>query len=159
VRIVDLTDDVVILPVLERDRRWAAYVPCDLEPPYRVHARFIGAVDGEQAGAVVLMYALPTFTALLPCGDPAGVRAIVAEAEDLPASNFLNVRDTDRPSVEERYRVEQKWTMLRMVAGTDDLRPPPHVGGGAGAAGRGRPARAAVALRAPAWLHICTFHA
>ena len=34
---------------------WAAYALCDLEPPYRVHARFIGAVGGEQAGAVVLM--------------------------------------------------------------------------------------------------------
>jgi hypothetical protein len=47
-------DDVVILPVLECDRRWAAYALCDLEPPYLVHARFIGAADGEQAGAVLM---------------------------------------------------------------------------------------------------------
>jgi hypothetical protein len=102
VRIVDLTDDVVILPVLERDRPWAAYALCDLEPPYHAYARYIGAVDGEQAGAVVLVYTLPRFTALLPCGDPRAVRAIMAEAGSLPASIFLNVRDADLPSVEQK---------------------------------------------------------
>jgi hypothetical protein len=64
VRIVDLTDDAVILPVLERDRRWAAYALCDLEAPYRAHARFFGALDGDHARAVVLVYALPTATSL-----------------------------------------------------------------------------------------------
>jgi GNAT superfamily N-acetyltransferase len=127
VRIVDLTDDAVILPVLERDRRWAAYALCDLEAPYRAHARFIGAVDGDHARAVVLVYALPSFTALLPCGDPRAVRAFMAEAESLPASIFLNVREADLASVEVRYQVERTWTMLRMVADRDDLRPAPAV--------------------------------
>jgi ribosomal protein S18 acetylase RimI-like enzyme len=128
VRIVDLTDDAVILPVLQRDRRWAAYALCDLEAPYRAHARFIGALDGDHAHAVVLVYALPSFTALLPCGDPRAVRAIMAEAESLPASIFLNVRDADLASVEVRYQVQRKWPMLRMVAGMDDVRPAPAVG-------------------------------
>jgi GNAT superfamily N-acetyltransferase len=128
VRIVDLTDDAVILPVLERDRRWAAYALCDLGAPYRAHARFIGAVDGDHARAVVLVYALPSFMALLPCGDPRAVRAIMAEAESLPASIFLNVREADLASVEVRYQVERTWTMLRMVAGMDDVRPAPAVG-------------------------------
>jgi ribosomal protein S18 acetylase RimI-like enzyme len=128
VRIVELTDDAVILPVLERERRWAAYALCDLEAPYRAHARYIGAVDGDRARAVVLVYALPSFMALLPCGDLRAVGAIMAEAESLPASIFLNVRDADLASVEARYQVERKWTMLRMVAGMDDLRPAPAVG-------------------------------
>ena len=61
----------MILPVLECDRRWAVYALCDLEAPYRAHARFIGALDGDHARAVVLVYALPNFTALLPCVDHA----------------------------------------------------------------------------------------
>src|SRR5437870_5684234 len=123
-RIVDLTDDAAILPVLERDRRWAAYALCDLEPPYRAHARFIGAA-GTHGRAVVLVYTLPGFTALLPCGEPGVVRAIIAGAADLPASIFLNVRDADLLSVEACYQVEQKWAMLRMVAGADDLQSAP----------------------------------
>jgi ribosomal protein S18 acetylase RimI-like enzyme len=126
-RIVDLTDDAVMLPLLERDRRWAAYALCSLEQPYRAHARFVGTVDGDHVHAVVLVYALPGFTALLPCGDPGVVRAIIAGAAGLPASISLNVRDADLPSVAACYYVEQKWTMLRMVAGPDDLRPVPTV--------------------------------
>jgi hypothetical protein len=113
VRIVDLTDDVVIPAMLERDRRWAAYALCDLEAPYRAHARFIGTVDGDHARAVVLVYALPSFTALLPCGDPRAVRAIIAEVESLPGSIFLNVRYADLASVEVRYQVERKGRDVR----------------------------------------------
>ena len=123
--IVDLTEDDAILPALEQDRRWAAYALCDLDPPYRGYARYIAAVRDGRAYAVVLIYAAPGFTALLPCGDHDGVRRIMAQAEGLPVTPFLLVRQPDLPAVEQRYGVEIAWTMLRLVVTARELRPAP----------------------------------
>lgn len=123
----DLTDDAAILSVLERDRRWAAYALCDLDPPYRAHSRFVGALRDGHPVAVVLLYTPPTFTAVLPCGDTSGIGAIMARVDKLPRSIFLLVRGADLPAVEMRYRVDSAWVMLRMTVAADDLPPPPPV--------------------------------
>jgi len=125
--IVDLTDDAVIVPVLENQRHWAAYALCDLEPPHRQYARYIGAVRAGRVEAVALVYAPPGFTSLLPSGSADGVRAILAGASDLPSNPLLIARRPDLPAVEARYHVDKKWTMLRMVVAARDLKPAPSV--------------------------------
>ncbi len=125
--IVDLTDDAVIVPVLENQRHWAAYALCDLEPPHRQYARYIGAVRAGRVEAVTLVYAPPGFTSLLPSGSADGVRAILAGAPDLPPSPLLIARQPDLPAVEARYHVAKKWTMLRMVVAARGLKPAPAV--------------------------------
>ncbi len=123
--IADLTDDGAIVPVLEAQRRWAAYALCDLEPPHWRYARYIDAVRDGRAEAVVLVYTPPGFTSLLPSGSEEGVQAILARAPDLPPKPFLVVRRLDLPAIEARYRVDEKWTMLRMAVSTSELRPAP----------------------------------
>ncbi|HXT34014.1 MAG TPA: hypothetical protein VN837_00430, partial [Chloroflexota bacterium] len=66
--ISELQDDAVLTAVLEPQRRWAAYALCDLEPPHRQYARFLGAMRDGVLQAVVLIYCPPGFTSVLPCG-------------------------------------------------------------------------------------------
>jgi GNAT superfamily N-acetyltransferase len=122
-RIVELGDDRQIAPLLESQRAWAAYALCDLEPPHRRHARFIGAVNGGRVTAVVLVYTPAGFTSVLPSGDPEDVAAILAETIDLPTSPLLIVQTRNLAAVETRYRIDRTWTMLRMVVRADSLRP------------------------------------
>lgn len=121
----DLADDAAIRAVLERDRIWAAYALCDLEPPYRAHARFVGAARASGAGrvdAVVLFYALPGRTSIMPCGAHDGIGAIVERGRDLPPAVSLHVRRADRAAIERRYRVDRAWLMMRMVVDRARLR-------------------------------------
>jgi GNAT superfamily N-acetyltransferase len=108
--------------VLLQDRRWAAYAIGDLEPEHRSHARFIGRLLDGAADALVLVYAPPAFTSIVPCGDEDGIRAIFAEAPVLPASTLFLIRRRDLAALELRYRVEQRWAMLRMVIETTAVR-------------------------------------
>lgn len=123
VEIVDLHDDDAIVPVLEQDRTWAAYALCDLEPPHRAHARYVGAVRDGRVSAAVLAYTPPDFTSLSTYGEPSDVAAILAAAHDLPASAYIIVRRADVPALETRYYVETAWTMLRYVVTPATLRP------------------------------------
>jgi hypothetical protein len=120
-RIADLQGDSVIVPVLEQDRNWAAYALCDLEQPYRANARFIGATKDGHTRAVVLLYALPFFTALCPCGETEAIQALMTGANDLPESILIMVRDADLPGLEQRYRVDRAWTMLRMAGSLSSI--------------------------------------
>jgi GNAT superfamily N-acetyltransferase len=121
-RVAELRDEAAILPVLLQDRRWAAYAIGDLEPEYRPHARFIGRLLNGAADALVLVYAPPAFTSIVPCGDEDGIRAIFAEARMLPAYTLFLIRRRDLAALELRYRVEQRWSMLRMAVETGALR-------------------------------------
>jgi ribosomal protein S18 acetylase RimI-like enzyme len=122
-QVADLRDEAAILPVLLQDRRWAAYAIGDLEPEHRPHARFIGHIRDGAADALVLVYAPPAFTSIVPCGDEEGIRSIVAEAPELPAEALFLIRRRDLPALERRYRVERRWTMLRMAVETASVRP------------------------------------
>ncbi len=122
-RILELHDDRHIASFLEYRRAWAAYALCDLEAPHRQYARFIGALTDGRVTAVVLVYAPPGFTSVLPSGEPEDVAAILAETTGLPSSPLLIVQTGNRAAVETRYRVDQAWTMLRMLVRADSLRP------------------------------------
>ena len=122
-RIIELDDDRQIASLLELQRAWAAYALCDLEPPHRRYARFIGAMMADRVTAVVLVYRPDGFTSVLPSGDPEDVAAILAETTDLPTSPLLIVQTRNRAAVATRYRIDHAWTMLRMLVHADSLRP------------------------------------
>lgn len=125
--VVELHDDNEITAMLERDRRWAAYALCDLEPRHRPYARYVGLRRDQQVAALVLVYAPPTFTSLVPCGDATDLVALLAEAPDLPQETVLLVREANLPAIEMRYAVSQRQALFRMVVTADELRLPSDV--------------------------------
>jgi GNAT superfamily N-acetyltransferase len=123
--VVEVVEEARIAPLLIRDRHWAAYALCDLEPPYRQHARYLGAFRDGEAQGFVLVYAPPSFTSLLPCGDPVGVAAILTATAALPAAPIVLAQHAMLPAIEQRYQLGPGWTMLRMVLAPHDLRSEP----------------------------------
>ncbi len=113
--VVELVDDDRILRFLERDRLWSAYGICDLEPPHRTSARYLASLVDGQPVAMVLVFAPPSFTALLSFGNRQGVERIVAAAPDLPARADLVVRSEHVPAFRQRYAVTDLRAMHRMT--------------------------------------------
>jgi ribosomal protein S18 acetylase RimI-like enzyme len=120
----DLQADAAIVPLLEQDRVWAAYALCDLEPPQRQYARYIGAVRHGQTSALVLVYAPPGFTSLSTYGAVEDLRRLVARAPALPPNAYVLIRHAHVPALEERYRIVRSWTMLRFAVSAATLQPP-----------------------------------
>lgn len=120
--IVELVDDDRILRFLERDRLWSAYGICDLEPPHRTSARYLASLVDGQPVAMVLVFAPPSFTALLSFGDWQGVERIVATATDLPVRADLVVRSEHVTAFQRRYTVTDLRTMHRMTITPQALR-------------------------------------
>jgi ribosomal protein S18 acetylase RimI-like enzyme len=117
IKMTEVTDNQEILPLLESDRRWSAYALCDLDPPFRNHARFIGATRDSALCALVLVYAPPDFKAVLPYGDIDGVKAIFQTASGLPDQALVIALPDLIPAAEAHFDFNKKWTMHRM--GTD----------------------------------------
>lgn len=121
-----LHHDAAIERVLDADRLWCVYALCDLDPPQRRDARYLGSLDAAPT-AVVLLYHTPDHTVLCPCGDERGVQDVLAgaRADDLPAEAFLMARETDLPSVAARYSYgpDALWSMLRLVRRADRAAP------------------------------------
>ncbi|MDQ2742388.1 MAG: GNAT family N-acetyltransferase [Chloroflexota bacterium] len=122
-KVSDLGDQARIMKVLERDRGWAAYAICDLSPPNRQFARFVGAWHGGRLESVVLLFQAPNFHTVLPCGEQAGIRAVMDQVEGLPETISLSVLPDDLPAVKMRYGVKDAWIMLRMVMTADEVVP------------------------------------
>jgi len=126
-RIVDLRSDDAITAVLEQDRVWAAYALCDLEPPHRAYARYVGVIRDGHATAVLLLYAPPGFTSLSAYGNAVDAATLFARAPRLPATAvFLSCRDA-LPALATRYRIDKEWTMLRFAVMPATLRPSHHL--------------------------------
>lgn len=125
---MDLDQDAAFIPLLEADRGWAAYALCDLEPPYRVDARYIGATRDGQVVAILVIYAPPSFVSLVPCGDVGAMGAILEVTPDLPRAAVLLAQRRMLPAIERRYVLGQSWTMLRMVVTPERLHLTPPVG-------------------------------
>lgn len=123
--VVDLQDEAVILPVLGQDRHWAAFALCDLDEPYRRHARYVGLVNQGSCTALILIYAPPGLRVVNPFGQPDGVRAILEHAPGLPPSALLMARPVDEPAIAARFRFEERIRTLRMAVRPDELAPPP----------------------------------
>jgi len=124
-RIVELESDDAITAVLEQDRVWAAYALCDLEPPHRAYARYVGLVRDGHATAVLLLYAPPGFTSLSVYGSAADATTLLAQAPNLPTAAVFLLRRGDLPALATRYHVDKEWTMLRFAVTPATLRPSP----------------------------------
>lgn len=125
-RVVELRDDERILTVLDRDRVWAAYAITDLAAPYRQYARFFAAERDGELDSVLLVYAAPGFTSLLPYGESGGIATILSAIETPICSHFM-VRESDIAGLESRYAVDTVERMLRMAARSPELQPAPAV--------------------------------
>jgi ribosomal protein S18 acetylase RimI-like enzyme len=112
--IVELTNDSLILPVLERDRIWAAFALCDLDLPYRERARFIGVTGDGNVSAALLIYSLPRLPALSVYGDEEGVHRLFGQAHRLPHVAYLSLRSVDITAATSCYEFQNPATMLRM---------------------------------------------
>lgn len=121
-RVVDIEDDALILSLLARDPSWTAYALADLDDPYRQHAHFRGAMQGETLAALLLIYMPPGLVALLPFGSTEGVTAILRESADLPEAAFVLCLADHLPAVEQHYTTAMV-EMLRMVLRASDFRP------------------------------------
>ncbi len=126
-RIVDLESDDAITAVLEQDRVWAAYALCDLEPPHRAYARYIGLVRDGHATAVLLLYTPPGFTSLSAYGNATDAATLLAQAPNLPTAAVFLLRRDDLPALAMRYRIDDEWTMLRFAVAPATLRPSHHI--------------------------------
>jgi GNAT superfamily N-acetyltransferase len=114
-KVEQVPDDPAIVAFLQERRLWAAYGLCDLDEPYRRHSRFVGAGRDGRLAAVIVVYEPPGFSALLPFGDAGGVAAIVDGSLPLPAEPSLLVGEEHIEVMEQRYRVAQPWSMVRMA--------------------------------------------
>jgi ribosomal protein S18 acetylase RimI-like enzyme len=123
----DLEDDRTILPVLESDRLWAAYALCDLDPPFRAHARFLGFLERGIPTSILLVYDLPDFSVLVSCGAEPPLSAILSAGGRLPAEVSFHVRESELVAVQHRYTVLTADPMFRMVTDQDHFREPPPV--------------------------------
>ena len=123
VSVEELVDDPAIAAFLEHERRWTAYGLCDLDVPYRRHARYMGAVHEGRLIAIVLVYAPPGFNGMLPFGDAEGVATILTTAHGLPSEPFLLMGEEHMLAVGRRYRTVEPWQMLRMSVDTSTFSP------------------------------------
>jgi RimJ/RimL family protein N-acetyltransferase len=122
-----VSDEEALAALLGRDRYTAAYALCDLDPPYRENTRFIGATIEGELRAVLLLYGLPTASALNVYGSVEGAAAIFEQCVALPRDAFLILSPEHVRVVTNRYAPRDFWHVLRMVLKADELVPPPPV--------------------------------
>src|SRR4029077_12534152 len=96
-------DDTALMALLESDPYTSAYALSDLDPPYRENARYIGATQGEDLKAALLLYSLPSTTALNVFGDVEAAAAIFDAYDDLPQQAFLILSPEHMSVVDTRY--------------------------------------------------------
>jgi ribosomal protein S18 acetylase RimI-like enzyme len=120
-QIAPIADEPTLVALLEVDRYATAYALCDLDPPYRKNARFIGASRGGELKAVSLLYALPSTTALHAYGDVEAASAIFQGWRELPEKAYLILSPEHVAAAHTRYTPRDSWHILRMVVEADEL--------------------------------------
>jgi ribosomal protein S18 acetylase RimI-like enzyme len=124
--------------VLASDRLWSTYSLADLEPPWRAYSRVALAEQaGGPARAALTLFRHPSFTSIIPHGDPEGLAALLSALADpdpaatgagpapaLPAQTFVLVRPEHLEALGARYDFPRPHPMLRMaVDAASFLRP------------------------------------
>jgi GNAT superfamily N-acetyltransferase len=96
-------DDARAYALLGQDPGWSGYAIADLEPPFRAYSRVAVARqrDAEPAAACLVLRH-PDIAAIVPCGDAAGVAAIL-DAVELPERTFVSVRREFLPALKRHY--------------------------------------------------------
>lgn len=119
-------DDEAAYAAFAADRLWNGYSIADLESPFRAYARI--AVARARAGAphaACLFLRHPSFSSIIPTGDPAALAAILAAA-DLPEAAFLLARSLHLPVLERYFTFGDSHSMLRLSVNRQTFRPPEH---------------------------------
>jgi GNAT superfamily N-acetyltransferase len=119
---------------LGTDRRWNGYSLADLAPAHRAWTRIALAYRGAGAAeAACLFYRHPAFNSLIPAGDPAGLAAILADAERaalLPSTTYILAREPHLAALERHYTLHDRSAMRRMALDRHAFRPPATQPGG-----------------------------
>lgn len=115
--------DAQVRSYLLQHRVWSAYALNDLRPPFRERSQFVLAVQGAE-WALILIYRTSTFTAFIPFGPAAGVRALLKALDDLPKSCIISNGVGDyRPMLDEWYTIGPEELMYRMVVTPEAFKP------------------------------------
>ena len=112
---------------LGEDRRWNGYSLADLTPAHRPWTRIALARRGADTAASCLFYRHPAFDSLIPDGDPAGLAAILADADRaalLPETTFILARAPHLAALERHYALDDRGAMCRLALDRQMFRPP-----------------------------------
>src|SRR6185436_10722711 len=119
-----LTDPQDIRARLEEDRPWTAFALADLEPPYAAHASWFG-LDGNPH-AIGLLYRAFGTPIVLCAGQSDRWPVLLNEMEealDDVRDVYAVVRPDVLPAVKRRFDPIEERSMVRMLLGTNSLRP------------------------------------
>jgi len=100
--------------VLSNDRAWSAYALGDLEPPFAQYTTVAVASAGGRAAACLTLRH-PAFTVIVSAGEPAGVSAILEQA-DLPPHVFLSIPVEHREEFARHFDFQDGLTAMRRMA-------------------------------------------
>lgn len=119
-----LTDKDEILHFLETDRLYAAYAIGDLEAALFAQSEWMGAEEGGQLRALVLLFKGLDLPALFLMGDSDSLAAIL-RLQQRPDWLFVTCRQQHLETVQAFYRTEPPTPMWRMTLRQDDFCPSP----------------------------------
>jgi cyclic pyranopterin phosphate synthase len=120
---LDPTADDRLRALLLRNPIRAAYFLGDLEPPYVEHSRWFGVADpsGRDLTAVLMLYTGLSMPAVLTCGAPDAVEALLAGiGPQLPRRFYGHVLAEHRRALSVSYDAPELRPMIRMGLRRDD---------------------------------------
>ncbi|MDA8236300.1 MAG: GNAT family N-acetyltransferase [Chloroflexi bacterium] len=118
------TDRAILRAFLERDRLFAAYALCDLDPREFARTRWGVALAAGEPIAVALEYAGYAPQPVFVMGENAGITAILRDVVR-PRAAYAAMLTASLPAVEAHYRVEPGPQMVRMWVDRASFRPFP----------------------------------
>jgi len=118
------TDRATLRAFLERDRLYAAYALCDLDPREFPRTRWGIATQDEAPVAVAMEYAGLSPQPLFVMGEPAAVSAILRDVLR-PRAAFLAALPAHLEAVADLYRIQAGPPMVRMWVDRAHFRPHP----------------------------------
>ncbi len=123
VRVQQVSDKTRLFAWLNRERLYAAYAICDLEPHLFRHCQWAVAEENDWR-AVGLLFSGLSQPILITLGDVAGVAAILERALR-PAMAYFNCRAEHLPAVTRYYELKDRQEMWRMALTAETFRPRP----------------------------------
>ena len=119
-----ITDRAILRAFLERDRVFAAYAICNLDPREFPRTRWGIATAGDQVVAAGIEYAGPTPQPLFLMGRNDGIAAILRDVLR-PRATYVAVGTPALEAVAQTYRLDPGPPMIRMHVDRGSFRPYP----------------------------------
>lgn len=120
-RVRRLTDPAVILPLLDRDRPYAAAAYTYLEPAHLPHSRWLLAEAGD-AWALALLGGGPGGGFVVTLGD-AALLPLALDAEQGELHAYVVFRPEHAAAVRHRYALHERQDLMRMAVTRERFRP------------------------------------